>query len=994
MIHPYLFKIHKLFSFALVILLLLLPLTVVAQPFEPTQNSKRDGSANITDFKWPDSGTAAFEQVKTKYPKLDSRLAQYIQLTTSAQSSDLEQVQIPDLTFVDGRTQVQITINSDAVGNVTKNIQEQGGYVTKASLDNSLLQAWLPISALEKVAASKNVYMIREPSHLIPLEETASDVSTSEGLAAMNAPAWHDAGFRGKGVKIAIVDGGFEGYPALLGSDLPASVTTMNFVDGESQSLVNGGGKHGTACAEIVYDIAPEATMYLVKVNTHLDLQEAVTWLIGQGVQVISSSIGWYNLSPGDGTGFFANEVTRARNAGILWNTAAGNDRESHWGGSFSDSDGDRYHEFNGYEINCFGDSQGCYSIPSGISLVVFLRWDNWSGPVNQDYDLYIVKWTGSSWSVVAYGEELQNGNSGQTPTEFAGVTSSGASAPYGVIIKRFNATRTNVNFELFAPNLGFFQSTSPRSLSNLADSPNAVTVAALDVNPPYPQEFYSSEGPTNGPGGTASGGNLKPDMSAFANVATTSYGTTQKFNGTSSATPHVAGATALVLSAYPTASPSDVRSFLGGRAIDIGPTGFDTQFGAGRLFLGSPPQIRQVYSDFTGDGRSDVYFRHIVQGTNYVWAMNGASILAQGAAQTVADLNWKVVGIADFTGDRRSDILWRHATTGQNYIWAMNGASTIASGALATVADLNWRIVAAADFTGDGRADILWRNFATGANVIWAMNGATVLASGSPPTVADLNWKVVFAGDFTGDGRADILWRNFANGGNAIWAMNGATLLASGSPPSVTDLNWQVVGAGDYTGDGRMDILWRRDASGQNAIWAMNGASVVASGSPPTVSDTNWKIVGTGDYTGDGKADILWRHNGSGGITIWAMNGATPIAYGSPPTLSDLNWRIIGFGRYDGVLNPTSAARSASEQEQFSSLLIPDLETQNGVPLLPQDLQAPIPVMEMTIGNSDSIITVEQGNIIAPQDSTSEDNAMPNVEEQNYKVYITLLAR
>ena len=138
------------------------------------------------------------------------------------------------------------------------------------------------------------------------------------------------------------------------------------------------------------------------------------------------------------------------------------------------------------------------------------------------------------------------------------------------------------------------------RSLANLADAPAAMTVAALDVNSPYPQESYSSEGPTNGPGGTASGGAIKPDIAAFANVSTMSYpDPAHKFNGTSAATPHVAGAAALVKGANSAYTPAQIRSFLEGRAIDMGSAGKDTIYGFGRLNLGTPPPAlpkRKVY--------------------------------------------------------------------------------------------------------------------------------------------------------------------------------------------------------------------------------------------------------------------------------------------------------------------------------------------------------------------------------------------------------------
>lgn len=70
-------------------------------------------------------------------------------------------------------------------------------------------------------------------------------------------------------------------------------------------------------------------------------------------------------------------------------------------------------------------------------------------------------------------------------------------------------------------------------------------------------------------------------------------------FNGTSSATPFVAGGAALLLARHPGATPTQVRDWLQASANDLGPNGFDDRFGYGRLNVdravafanGQPPQ-------------------------------------------------------------------------------------------------------------------------------------------------------------------------------------------------------------------------------------------------------------------------------------------------------------------------------------------------------------------------------------------------------------------
>jgi len=528
-------------------------------------------------------------------PKLDSTMAGLAAAAKDSVTEALTLAQSQSLRLSSNRVHVQIVTDASGLDNTIAAVAEAGGEVTGVGNDDTLVQGWLPVEALETVAAEDNVFLIRRPAEVVLFEDLSAGNSTTEGLAVINGPAWHGAGYTGAGIKVGVIDGGFEGYTGLLGTDLPASVTVRNFVDGENDGDIEDDGdssteNHGLACAEIIHDIAPGATLYLAKISTNLDLQEAVTWLKDtHGVDVISTSLGWYNLTPGDGTGEFADLVEDARDAGILWVTAASNDREAHWGGLYADSDSDGYHEFNGKEINCFGPGTGgCYNINPGFGFMAALRWNDWTN-VNQDYDMHLVQWTGSGWSIIASSTNTQNGSPGQTPTEFAIGLTSGTATAYGIVIERISSSQT-VNFELFAPKfLRPDEILHARSLSNLADAPDAMTVAALDVTSPYPQESYSSEGPTNGPGGAETGGFTKPDISGYANVSTESYGA-GGFNGTSAATPHVAGAAALVLSAYPSYTPAQVQSFLEGRAIDKGSSGMDTLYGYGRLYLDSAP--------------------------------------------------------------------------------------------------------------------------------------------------------------------------------------------------------------------------------------------------------------------------------------------------------------------------------------------------------------------------------------------------------------------
>ncbi len=566
----------------LLLLLLALPAAVGGQSTAPA------GDASAPDV-WP--AVAAPDSLdlvaprnagRPTHPRLDDALT-----ALAAQPADeraANAVAVDGLRLEDGRVQARLVVIPGEEDAARAAVAAAGGEVTGALGD--VLQVWLPPAELAAVADSSGVAYLGAPDTAQPAETDA----ITEGVARSQATAWHAAGRRGQGVRIAIIDGGFQGYTARLGSELPATVVVKNFVDGQPDAEVDATTPHGTACAEIVHDMAPSAQLYLLKISTDVDLDQAVSYAISQGVDVISTSLTFLNVTPGDGTGRFAAMVERARAAGILWATAAGNYRETHWAGNWSDGDNDNLHEYApGVEVNVFGPGNGsAYQIPAGIVLSPALRWDDWT-EVRQDFRLLLLRYNGTTFEVVASANNPQTGLPGQRPTERLNHVTTGSPAIYGIAIQRISGARP-VNFHLTTPNRELDRRVPARSLGDLADVAAALTVGAVGVNPPYPAESYSSEGPTNGPGGAPEGGQLKPDIAAFAGVSTASYGT-RGFSGTSAATPHVAGAAALVSNRYPTFGPEELRFHLEEMAVDQGPACADTRYGYGRLLLVLPGQ-------------------------------------------------------------------------------------------------------------------------------------------------------------------------------------------------------------------------------------------------------------------------------------------------------------------------------------------------------------------------------------------------------------------
>ncbi len=442
------------------------------------------------------------------------------------------------------------------------------------------------------VAVRMPTYVVADPPPAAPVERdtTLTGTKVTEGLAAMNGPAWHSAGFTGQGVKVGVIDMGFGDYASLRGTELPSTVGLWQC---PACQLIPG-DNHGTACAEVIMDIVPQATLYLAQMQTTVDNVSAAQWLRGQGVDVISESVGFTASGPGDGTGTVQSEIGGYTSAGGLWVVSAGNWRQFHWQGHWTDGDADGWLEFlPGQEwVDVAEASSGPVWYPPLSNISADLVWNQWTAP-QTDLEFMLMERgsLGGQYYIADASVNPQTGQVGQEPWEHISYTTL-LGGWYAFAVQRRSGPE-NVDVEVFTSRLPLYPNIPSGSLLSPSDAPGAFTVAALDAGSPYTLEAYSSAGPTNGPGGSLTGGSMKPDISGYANVSTWSYGLRtagQSFNGTSAACPHVAGAAALVWSAYPSYTNAQVRQLLESRAVNMGPAGKDNDCGYGRLYLGNPP--------------------------------------------------------------------------------------------------------------------------------------------------------------------------------------------------------------------------------------------------------------------------------------------------------------------------------------------------------------------------------------------------------------------
>ena len=435
----------------------------------------------------------------------------------------------------------------------------------------SLMRVSVPAASLQALSELPSVAFVRRP------RRPHAQQTVSEGVALIRAPENHAADAKGQGVKVAVIDGGFKGADKLR-DDIPAR---RWFRDYTHTGIYAGTNAHGTACAEIVHDVAPEAELYLYKVVDIVDLENAKDRCIQNGVAIVNYSATWVGEGFGDGRGLICDIVNDAADNGILWVNAVGNYAQKHYAGFWHDSDDDNRHNF------ADDDDMVSFVAEIGDVIRVTLTWDDW--PITTaDYDLYLYR-QDASGNIKEVSKSTDVQGDGGAPVEFIEYFAV-QEGTYGISVVRVGEAEPkelrvwswlhDIEYPIPAGSLGI-----------PSDARGALSVGAIHH---YQWDLgtvasYSSRGPT-------ADGRIKPDLVAPSGVTTASYGVGRLFGGTSAAAPHVAGAAALLKSANPALSRDDLWQALVEATVDLGAPGKDDSTGYGKLVLSvSVPQIADV---------------------------------------------------------------------------------------------------------------------------------------------------------------------------------------------------------------------------------------------------------------------------------------------------------------------------------------------------------------------------------------------------------------
>jgi hypothetical protein len=392
--------------------------------------------------------------------------------------------------------------------------------------------------------------------------EEAADQSSSRQAARVlrgtllskaGVERWHRAGFRGKGVAVAVLDTGFRGLREQRGKSLPEKVTARSFrLDGNLEARDS---QHGILCAEVVHALAPEAELLLAnwEPDSPQSFLDAVRWARAQGARVITCSVIMPSWGDGEGGGPVHAELARTLGGDVLCFASAGNTANRTWTGTFHDA-GNGYHEWR----------EGVISNPltpwgtDRVSIELC-----WKGAADFEVlveDAVTGKVVTMSAPVDAPRHSVQ--------ARFDPV----ANRSYRVQVRQLRGRPCAFHCTALASGLEF--ATPSGSVCFPADGPAVIAVGAVDAD--GRRMTYSSCGPNSA--------QPKPDLVAI--VPFPSLWRERPFSGTSAASPQAAALAALWCCRHPDWTAAKVRQQMCKTARDLGPPGHDSETGYGLIQL------------------------------------------------------------------------------------------------------------------------------------------------------------------------------------------------------------------------------------------------------------------------------------------------------------------------------------------------------------------------------------------------------------------------
>lgn len=314
---------------------------------------------------------------------------------------------------------------------------------------------------------------------------------------------------------------------------------------------------------------------------------------------------------------------------------------------------------------------------------------------------------------------------------------------------------------------------------------------------------------------------------------------------------------------------------------------------------------VQTLIGDVNGDGRSDMIWNQLQQGTNqlFVGLSAGDGTFAFTSAfrhPEAAPEGWGnyTVSVADLNGDAYADLVWNHlGTNNKTYLGLGNGDGTFGTPAVRIHGATGWGAytVVVGDAMGatgsaDGRDDVIWPRFGT------ASLGVHAARSDASSLLVYQPFQALSATTFSGyelvpanvDGDSDIdLVLNTRGTTNRSYVVksdgDGTWTLDPGWTDNTTRSGWGdfAVRAADVTGLGSKALIWADSVTSLNqvSVGQWNGSDFTFSSLQQAMLDRGTLStvpldIEVADVDGDGDADIIWNLRQAGVNNIYVSLG------------------------------------------------------------------------------------------------------------------------
>lgn len=494
-----------------------------------------------------------------------------------------------------GRVQMYVRpVDSKGVQEVSAELQKLAAVDIVSSPIMRVVQAWVPVDELSKLAALGDVSRVTVPAYAdarpvapaLPNSQSRDAFAEtrtvptglaidSQAPAAMQALTLIANGADGAGVKVGVMSGDISGLAASQAAGyLPASIWDDPNYPGTSP--IPGNPAEGTALLEILHAVAPDASLGFCAPVTSVDVLACYKDMIHWGATVIANDMQLHSTDmfaagfSNDGSVAYAAQRIAEAHPGVAFVNVAGNEAQDYFQAPYTPGPGASLNGIQYPSLMDFGVASGGSSstrLAVKFNYVsVFTPVLEWNDPVNTSADSFVLALVDRYGRVLATGTPFTTSD-GRPGVSLNFVPSSVSQPVFIEIACKTCSNPVTLKLNGFADGAATFASNTLGSVGyGQAVIPGTITAAAASVSHVNPlsviAEFFTGPGPFLYGDFGATGTEVKPDLSGVDNIVVSGAGGFGSggpapgggviFLGTSAAAPNIAGLLADLMSGVP----------------------------------------------------------------------------------------------------------------------------------------------------------------------------------------------------------------------------------------------------------------------------------------------------------------------------------------------------------------------------------------------------------------------------------------------------------